>query len=317
MEKSNKFRFILSICVAVLIVAGFFFITQCGGGDNDNDQQNSTIKTYELSLGGVADNVNLTAGQTTSISFVGHTPGPLRTYKTVTLNLQKILDAGYVETASLNRSPLLEFLSKATSPSLAMAAYQWEVSLRVGDADDLATVCEEGQLYGPYTVSGVTAPEIANTESISAEPSTVDLINFGQFAMCIQVSSPMDLSLSIHDYSVDVTVCDIDPVDFQGTWTGTYTCTNVGCEGQTNLPITLTITQDGHSAQYTDSEASYRGTVCGNEFVFNGGVDGEWGYEEKGTAILNSDGSLRKVSSFVSYDGSCRGDCEDLLYRQE
>lgn len=217
MKKFNSFKFGLSCVVGVLVIGGVFFITQCGGGDNDDDnQQNSNIKTYELSLGGVADNVNLTAGQTTSISFVGHTPGPLRTYKTVTLNLQKILDAGYVETASVNRSPLLDFLSKATSPRSAMAAYQWEVSLRVGDAGNLATVCE-----------------------------------------------------------------------------------------------------DGHSAQYTDSEAAYRGTVCGNEFVFNGGVEGEWGYEEKGTATLNSDGSLRKTSSFVSYDGSCRGDCEDLLYRQE
>ena len=125
------------------------------------------------------------------------------------------------------------------------------------------------------------------------------------------------MMLSIRDYSVDVATCDEEPANFAGTWTGEYACDNVGC-GDESGPIELTITQTGHSARYVDdSGAAYSGTVCGDEFAFDGGVEGPGGYVEKGRFTMNSDGTLRKESSFVTNDGSCRGDCEDSLERQD
>jgi chitodextrinase len=222
-----------------------------------------------------------------------------------------------VEAASMDKEKSSASTSNATISKQPAIVYQWEVSLRFGTSADLDTVCDDGWLYGPYFLTGTDKPETSDTQTVSAEPSTVDLINIGDFAMCIQISSPIDMTLSIKDYSVDVTTCDEDPADFAGTWVGTYSCFNEGCADEINEPITLYITQNDHSAQYTDDQgATFEGTVCGNEFVFNGGVEGPGGYFEKGKFTMNSDGTLNKESSFLNNNGSCRGDCEDFLERQ-
>jgi hypothetical protein len=326
MKKLNMHGITFPGVLGLMIILAALLFIDCnsggGGGDDDGDgSSGGNSETYVISLGGLADDIELAAGQTTSHRFIGTTPGPKRTYNDITLNLQQILDAGYLETTSIRQAKTDEPAAKATSPRQPNPIYQWEVSLRFSDSADLSTVCEEGWLYGPYTVSGTNKPETAETASVSAEPATVDLVNYGSFAMCIEISSPIDLTLSIKDYSVDVATCDEDPADFAGTWTGTYSCYNEGeenCDDEINQPITLTITQEGHSAKYTDDgDAFYEGTVCGNVFAFNGGVEGEYGYVEKGKFTLNSDGTLGKESSFVSADGSCTGSCEDLLERAE
>ncbi len=323
MKKFNIRPFIFPGTIGLLVVMAAFLFADCTGGGGGGDGSNSSpsdADTYVISAGGLADNIDLVAGQTTSHSFIGTTPGPKRTYNAITLNLQEILDAGYLE-ANQRIQVTPDDLSHVTSAMQKAPIYQWQVSLRFGTSADLNTICEDGWLYGPYTVTGTEKPETFDTASVSAEPSTVDLINFGTFAMCIEISSPIDLTLSIKNYSVDVTTCDEDPENFAGTWVGTYSCEYAGgeecSENETDQPITLWITQEGHSAQYTDDvEASFEGTVCGNEFAFNGGIEGPGGYIEKGKFVLQGNGTLTKEASFISNDGVCTGTCWDVLERQ-
>jgi hypothetical protein len=337
MKKQTLFGWIrISIIGLTFVLAAFLFV-DCGGGGGgggsstggtggtggtgDNNSTNDAATTYNVSLNGMADDIELKAGETTAITFIGETPGPSRTYDSITLNLQDILDSGAVRTMAKGQNGFLGLLSKISFIRKAAAAYQWDVSIRVGDTSDtdpLETVCEDGWLYGPYRLSGAEKPETSETETITADAGTVDLINFGEFAICILISSPIDMTLTIDEFSVDVTTCDEDPADFEGVWEGTYHCDSEGiggCEDEGG-PITLTVTQDGHRAKYTDGYASYSGTVCGNTFAFSGGAEGEYGYTEKGELTLNTDGTAHKVSSFVSTDGSCSGDCEDDLERQ-
>ncbi len=208
--------------------------------------------------------------------------------------------------------------SKTSTVQPESSVYEWQVSFRIGSADSV-NVCEDGWLYGPFTMRGTDKPETSDTTTVAAEPSTVDVINFGTFDMCIEISSPIDLTLDVTNFSVDVTTCDEEPANFAGEWSGTYSCDNEGCADIPTEEITLTVTQEpgSHSASYTDGEAFYEGTVCGNVFTYNGGVEGEFGYIEKGTMTLNADGSAHKVSTFKDNSGPCQGECEDFLTRAE
>lgn len=314
MKKSNMYRYIFIGFLGSLFILASAVIIDCssGGGGSDGDDR---ITTHEISTAGFTNNIQLTAGQTTERSFQGFTPGPKRIYDEVTLNLQSMLDSGYIADRSIRsakKSP-----SSQTENFQPSAVQEWQLSFRIGAAAEIDTICRDGWLYGPYTLRGNDIPETSDTANVSAEPSTVDLINFGSFAMCIQISSPIDLNLSVSKYSVAVSTCEENPANFAGTWTGTYSCDNQNCPDTPTSSITLHVYQDGHSASYHDEEASYEGTVCGNVFSYNGGVEGDFGYIEKGTLTLNSDGTAHKQSSFKDNNGSCQGTCEDFLTRAD
>lgn len=316
MKRNNMLRYLFMGFLGLLVILASTAIIDCssGGGGGGSQDDDNALTTYEISTGGFTNNIQLTAGQTTSHSFQGFTPGPKRVYDKVTLNLQAMLDSGYIVDRSLRTA---QKISSSHANNLQPSDLnEWQVSFRIGAASEIDTICQDGWLYGPYTLRGNDMPETSDKEKISAEPSTVDLINFGSFAMCIQISSPIDLTLSINKYSVDVSTCDEKPADFAGTWTGTYSCDNQDCPDIPTSSIILHVYQDGHSASYHDEEAYYEGTVCGNVFSYNGGVEGVLGYIEKGTMTLNPDGTAHKQSSFSDNNGPCRGTCEDFLTRK-
>ena len=105
------------------------------------------------------------------------------------------------------------------------------------------------------------------------------------------------------------------PSDFSGTWTGTYECTfrDALCGEPFGGDITLMVTQNGCAATYSDEEATYEGSVCGNVFEFEGGGPG---YTESGTLTLVTPNEATKESTFVNTGDSCTGDCADVLSRQ-
>lgn len=103
------------------------------------------------------------------------------------------------------------------------------------------------------------------------------------------------------------------PSDFSGTWTGTYECTpDPTCGEPSGGPITLEVTQNGCSATYTDGEATFAGSVCGDVFEFEGGGDG---YTESGTLMLVAPNMAMKESRYDNTVGDCGGDCADDLSR--
>jgi hypothetical protein len=104
------------------------------------------------------------------------------------------------------------------------------------------------------------------------------------------------------------------PSDFSGTWTGTYECTfrEDQCGEPFGGEIALEVTQNGCSATYSDGDATFAGSVCGDVFEFEGGGPG---YTESGILTLVTPNMAMKESTFVNTEGNCTGDCEDNLSR--
>ena len=199
-----------------------------------------------------------------------------------------------------------------TSPAEAQSPMSMYV--RIGASAD--TVCQDGLLYGPFTVYGSNIyPSTA-----SAAPSSVSIINSGSAAMCIKILSEESAKINVSDVSIDATPCNQAPANINGKWKGKYTCINYGSYGydpknEINLPVDFTITQspDGNSAVYIDGTATYNGTVCGNVFKFDGGKPGE--YKENGTFVLNNNGTGTKNSTWYAESGYSWGTCTDEIHR--
>ena len=160
--------------------------------------------------------------------------------------------------------------------------------IRIGASAD--TVCQDGLRYGPFFIAGDSSSPTVDPPSTTAEPSSVNIINAGSFAICFQVVSETDALMHIGDTTVDGKQCSQPPADMNGTWTGTYTCINQGSDHDIDQPITLTITQVGNRAQYFDGSDTYEGTVCGNVFKFNRTSPIDFS-TESGTFVLNNNGS--------------------------
>lgn len=186
-----------------------------------------------------------------------------------------------------------------------------QASARIGAASD-PNVCETGEIYGPFTI---TNGALEGAQTVSADQSTLRLANMGDLKVCLIVTSPVDatLDLSADSLAIKTTECTKTPANISGFWEGNYSCTS-SCGNQDGF-VSLNIEQDNYSATYTDDEASYKGTVCGNVFKYSGSGPG---YTESGTFILNNDGTASKTSHYVYTDGLCSGDCSDpVLTRYE
>jgi hypothetical protein len=65
--------------------------------------------------------------------------------------------------------------------------------------DAVDAVCETGEEYGPFTVELDDDYNIVdvNPSSVTLTPTTIDLLNGGEFSLCIEVTSPVDGTVSI------------------------------------------------------------------------------------------------------------------------
>jgi len=184
-----------------------------------------------------------------------------------------------------------------------------QMSARMGAAND-PDVCQTGELYGPYTVSGGS---VEGGDTATASQPTLRLTNMGALSVCMIITSPVNASLDLQADKVFVETddCKQTPVYLGGVWEGDYSCESL-C-GNENGTVRLTLLQDEYSATYTDGSASYEGTVCGNIFEFSGGGTG---YTESGTITLNSDGTASKTSRYQSTVDACTGTCSDPVLTQ-
>ncbi len=191
-------------------------------------------------------------------------------------------------------------LSRANGDAIPL-----QVSLRVAASTD-ASVCETGELYGPYTVTDGT---VVGGQTLSASPKALRLANMGDMALCLIVTSPVDASIDISADAVKASTseCTEAPANIDGYWHGSFSCTS-SCEDDLDGFVGLSISQDGNSATYTDFEADYEGIVCGNSFEYTGSGPG---YTEAGTFVLNADGTASKTSTYTNTGDGCQGSCSD------
>ena len=76
----------------------------------------------------------------------------------------------------------------------------------IAGANESDTVCGGGEQYGPYTVvlDESYAPISVTPSSIVLTQNTVDLLNAGQFSLCIRVESPIDATVEILSLSFNL-----------------------------------------------------------------------------------------------------------------
>ncbi len=183
-----------------------------------------------------------------------------------------------------------------------------------------ASVCDSGTLYGPTEIAlddqdqpvGTAEPPV-----LEAEEKTIDEVNSGSLALCMEVLSPVGGIFGVEALTVEFTVdeiCEDEPSDLSGFWEGTYEC-SFSCDPAfiEKDSICLEIVQDGAQATYTDGWAEFGGTVCGDTFRFSGGSStGDDTCSESGKFVMAADGeTATKSSNWTS--GACGGHCEDIL----
>ncbi len=69
----------------------------------------------------------------------------------------------------------------------------------IDDADALDTVCTTGEEYGPFTVELDEDWNVVSVDpsSVTLTETTVDLLNAGEFSLCLEVTSPVDGTVRI------------------------------------------------------------------------------------------------------------------------
>lgn len=308
MAARTRFLSLLGGCVAALLALMILTPMGCGGGGGSGGNSGGdTFRTLNMTVNSLGKNVRLSAGQSTTVDFVlpinlAASNGPIDGLK---LDLQAHLDNAVVS---------IPGIVPDGGDGRAVADNTAEMSMRIGPAEMENTVCSDGELYGPFTVSvdSQMQPADVSPGAATANQATVDVINTGFAAICVTVESAIDATVDLDQISVEVSNCDDPPADIDGVWIGSYSC---GAPCPESGDITLTITQNSEDpsfASYTDDGgASYEGRVCGNRFSFEGGEENN--YDESGTFVLNADGSGSKNSTYN--DGACVARCTDSLNR--
>lgn len=325
MAASRPFTLISRAMRGALYAASLFLVFGCSGGDGGGEPAGGgggggggggagQTRQIELSAGGSITDVLLPAGQTTNFVFdstQASTQGP---FEGITLRLAD--NVPFVTVAN----PAAPRDSAGRQASLSAGATA-QVFIRVSSSEDTGTVCETGYLYGLVTVSVGAGPQptAVDPAELTATPATVNVVNNGLFSVCVGVIPSEDMMLTVDNASVEVTDCEEEPANIAGTWTGPFTCTQ-SCGDTISDTVTLTITQNGPNATYTDDGGGYfRGTVCGNRFTFSGGYNCLFSLcseVESGTFTLTGANTAAKTSHFSAQEGlPCQGDCQDSLTR--
>lgn len=73
------------------------------------------------------------------------------------------------------------------------------VTAWIASVDQLDVVCTDGEQYGPFTVEldENYVPVSVDPSSVTLTQNTIDLINVGEFSLCIEVESPIDGTVNI------------------------------------------------------------------------------------------------------------------------
>ena len=290
-----------------LAAAAAAWVISCGGGSGGSDGKIS------LDIGSQGEDIPLGVSETSIPFTVNHDADRFKgPFGSLALDLQENLAwilfyPGVVPgSASGEVAPLV-------TPGGSL-------TLRIAPAEAVDFVCEEGELYGPFSITfdDDYQPITASPSSAEATSHTLDIINIGSYSICVQVTSPVDSEVTLDRVEFSAGPCEEDPEDMSGTWEGTYTCEG-NCP-EYDVPVELVVIQnpaDLSRASYTDDlEGTYEGRVCGRRFSFRGGTET---YSESGTFVMDPAGNAAtKTSTYRDIPpGTCYGTCTDYLTRAD
>ncbi len=175
------------------------------------------------------------------------------------------------------------------------------------ERDNLCGVSPHVQLLTLY-LNSLNQLDSVQPAQYSASQAVIDMYNSGSIATCTRVTPQVNATASMSGLQANTEKCTAPPSDLSGIWSGNYVCT--GSCPETGM-VTLTVTQNGSEASYSDGSASYSGHVCGDVFSFQGGSTT---YDESGKLTLTAPNSATKTSFFRS-SPSCSASCTDTLTR--
>ena len=275
--------------------------------DGPSAPRDTTPQRILTPLEGAVSDVPLVAGVPTQIELTLYLPPDIGAVDAATIDV-----AATLEQVSIDGIPLLRLIARKIGRMIGVAENHSAVAtIRIGADPD--TVCEEGILYGPFEVAHETSLMVS-PETAEADAATLQIINNGVMTVCVVVTSDFDATLSVEGVALDLVEADCAaPVNFAGTWTGSYECGN-GCGEPFGGPIELTVTQNGSQASYTDDlGVTFTGRVCGDTFRFEHiGSD----YIERGMLVFDGPNAAVKRSTWRNnFAPFCGGDCVDILTR--
>lgn len=313
-----------------------------GGTGGGGTGGGATSDVVMVSLGDSVKNVLVEPGVATQFSFTYTMPSallsePITSYKDFTVNLADTMQHVQVTSSAvadndepglfdpyqiLQRLAKIDFLGTVLGIEAAVAATGATVTVYVsypGDPD----ACTKGSVLGSYNFDGdfdtqpTSSTAIATTDGMGPGRHVVAM---GSFEMCLDISPlaiPMPAYVTVDEIAIEAEFCDLDALpdaDILGSWSGLYSCSNVGEPDEVDAPIQLTILKnsDGSYSYVDDGAATYDGYFCGSEFRLVGGVPGS--YTESGKFTILSAGIASKESVWNSIPaGFSGGTCIDDL----
>ena len=312
MFKSRFISLLATTALLVIVVIAFNPIA-CSSSSTTTNPDGSTT----LTVSNLGKDISLTTGEMKEISFpvnynLDDYGGP---FSSLRMDLQAHVSAVTITVPGVTTS--IPFLLDSIKTAQA-AVDGGQLFIRVGTAEQVDTVCEVGELYGPFsiTLADNFQPESVSPAEADATQQTLDVINTGSYSICVQIMPAITAIADLNSLIVDMDSCTEAPANIAGTWTGSYVCEGTCPESGT---VTLEIEQNADDptiASYTDdANAAYEGRVCGNRFSFTGGLTDS--YDESGTFVLNADGSASKTSTYIDISPImiCSGTCTDILER--
>jgi hypothetical protein len=274
--------------------------------DNTSSSQSNTVS---IPLEGTHSDIKIMANQKVRKVFTFHMLPDVGVIEGIKIDVKATLDKAKIS-SGLNKKTGLQKLQRLLSEQ------QVKVFFRFGT--DPATVCEEGEEFGPKTAtfSYLNSPKAGE---IDLPKSAIKILNGGFIVICTDLISSFDVTLNIDKIETKIRENECGaPQKFHGYWKGVYRCDQTvdgRYEGSFGDSITIRMTQDGDEAAYTNlKDENYTGRICGDIYKFERSGNKE---SERGTMALVGEDRAVKRSTYQSKSGenSFSGNCVDSLVR--
>ena len=123
-----------------------------------------------------------------------------------------VFDTGGIPigSGSIKLDPAVIGITENTSDEKRATALQagsvLEVTVWIDSVDAVATVCDTGEEYGPFTVEldENLVPQSITPSSVTLTTDTLDLLNSGTFSLCVEVVAPVDGTVTIDSFTFNL-----------------------------------------------------------------------------------------------------------------
>lgn len=288
------------------VVCAVFLGFACSNDSKPPQSKPAARTSVSIPLENALTDVFIPANTPTQVVVTFHTPVDIGVITAASIDVAGTVQHGTASAGSIMAAVRHYVASLFESQATA------EATIRVGN--DPATVCEQTIVYGPFSVEAgfLSSP---SPDSIELGQPTIQILNAGYAVLCMMITTSTDVTFSLDEIEAKVASQSCPtPSNFSGDWAGNYLCGN-SCGSEFGGDVTLTVTQDGASAQYVDGGGDvYTGTICGTKFRFER-IDLD--EIERGTMTLIDATHAVKHSTWRGRNYPyCWGDCTDTLTRQ-